>query len=53
VFTDSLQHIDQIGMRIDIMQPAGDQQALYNANLFSPDLGPGAQPIFTFMQSFA
>jgi len=42
---NALQHIDQIGVGIDVLQPAGDQQALDDADVFGPDLGPVEQPV--------
>ena len=39
MLADLLQHIDQVGVRIDAMQPAGDDQALDDAVL-AAELGP-------------
>ena len=43
---DALQHVDQIGVRIDVVQFAGTDQALDDPNMFSPQFGPAEQPVF-------
>jgi len=44
MLADSLQDIDQVGVWIDGVQPAGDDQALDDADLFGAELGPTEQP---------
>src|ERR1700676_833840 len=46
MFTDPLQHIDQVGVRIDAAQPAGDDQALDDADVFRAEFGPTEEPSF-------
>ena len=45
MLTNTLQHIDEIVIRIDVMQPTGDQQALHDANVPGAKFGPTEQPI--------
>ena len=52
VFTDALQDVDQVGVGIYALEPAGDQQALGDADAFGADLGPGEQPVLLLMESF-
>jgi len=40
MLVDPLQHIDQVGVRIDAVQPAGGQQALDDADVPGAGLGP-------------
>src|ERR1035437_9686557 len=47
MLSNSLQHIDEIVIRIDVVQPAGDEQALYDADVFGTKLGPTEIPIFS------
>ncbi len=44
---DALQHIDQIGVRIDAVQSAGDDQALDDTDVFGAELGPAEEPRFS------
>ena len=46
MLTNALQHIDEIIVRIDVMQPTGDQQALHDANVPGAEFGPTKQPVF-------
>ncbi len=41
----ALQYINQIGVGIDAVQAAGDQQTLDHANVLGTDLGPVEQPV--------
>ena len=45
VFADTLQYIDQVGVRIDALQPASDQQALDETDALGTDFGPSEQPV--------
>jgi hypothetical protein len=47
MLADSLQDVDQVGVRIDFMQSAGDDQALDDADLFGAEFGPAEQPGFS------
>jgi hypothetical protein len=40
MLADALQHIDQVGIRIDAVQAAGDQEALDDAYLLGTQFGP-------------
>ena len=41
---DPLQHIDQVVVGIDPLQAAGGDQALHDADVVGPQLGPAKQP---------
>ena len=43
---DPLQHIDEVSVGIDAMQPAGDDQALHDADMFGAEFGPAEIPVF-------
>jgi hypothetical protein len=43
----ALQHVDQVGVRIDPLQPAGGQQTVEDPDVLGPDLGPAEQPILS------
>jgi hypothetical protein len=45
VLADSLQHVHEVIRRIYVVQPAGRQQALHNADVPGAQLGPTEQPI--------
>ena len=45
MLTNTLQHIDEIVIRIDVMQSACHQQALHDANMLRAKFGPTEQPI--------
>jgi hypothetical protein len=49
VLAHTLQHIDEVRVRIDPVQTAGDDQALNDARVFGADFGPTEEPIFFFM----
>ncbi len=40
MLADSLQHIYEVVVRVDVVQPAGCQQTLHNADMFGAQLGP-------------
>jgi len=44
VLSHPLQHVHEVGVRIDAVQPAGDDQALGNASVPGTDLRPTEQP---------
>ena len=44
VLSDALQHVHQIGVRIDAVQPASGDQALHDASVLGADLAPAEQP---------
>ena len=41
---DALEHINEIGVRIDAVQAAGDDQALDDADVPGAELGPAKKP---------
>ena len=45
MLADPLQDIDQVGVGIDAMQAAGDDQALDDADVFGTELGPAEDPV--------
>jgi len=47
MLADALQYIDQVGVGIDAVQPAGDDQALDDTDLFGAQLGPAEEPGFS------
>ena len=42
---DALQYVDQVGVGIDLVQPAGRQQALDDTDMPGTDLAPAKQPV--------
>lgn len=47
VLTDTLQHVDQIVVGVDLVKPTGDDQAVHDPDVFGPELGPTKHPIFS------
>ena len=45
--SDALQHIDQVGVRVDALQAAGHHEALEESQLLSTQLGPTKQVILS------
>ena len=48
-----LQHIDQVVVRVDLVQPAGHDQAVDDAHVLRAGFGPVEQPGFPIMETFA
>ncbi len=48
----ALQDIDQVGVDIDAVEFAGRDQALDDADLLGPELGPAKKPIVAVIESF-
>ena len=46
MLTNPLQYIDEIIVRIDVMQPTGHQQALHDTDVLGAEFGPTEQPVF-------
>ena len=46
VLPDPLQHIDEVGVDVDLVQATGGDQALHNADLLGAELGPAEIPVF-------
>ena len=42
-----LQHVDQVRVGIDPVQPAGDDQTLQDPHLFRAEFGPAEQPVLS------
>ena len=42
---EPLQHIDQVGIGVDAMQAARDDQTLHDADVLGAELGPAEVPI--------
>lgn len=53
VLSDALQYVDQIGIGIDAVKPAGTDQALHDTNVFGTKFSPAEQPVFSVMRSSA
>ncbi len=47
MLADALQDVDQVGVGIDAVEPAGDDQALDDADVFGAQLGPAEEPRFS------
>ena len=45
VLSDALQDIDQIVIRVDVVQPTGDDQALQDADVAGTEFGPAEHPV--------
>ncbi len=45
MLADTLQHVDEVVVRIDVVQPIGGQQAMDNANVPGAQLGLAEQPV--------
>jgi len=41
----ALQDIDEIGVRVDTLEPASRNQALHDASVLGADLGPAKEPV--------
>ena len=48
MLSDTLQHIDEIVVWIDIAQPTGHQRALHDTDVLGAEFGATEQPIFGF-----
>jgi len=49
VLTDPLQHVDEVGVHVDLVQPTGGDQALHDADLLGAELAPAEVPVFPVM----
>lgn len=45
MLTDTLQHVHKVVIRVDVVQAAGRQQALHDADVFRAQFGPAEQPV--------
>ena len=45
VLADTLQHVHEVIVRVNVVQPAGGKQALHNADVLGPQLGLAEQPV--------
>jgi len=46
MLTDTLQDVDEIVVRIDLVQATSHNEALHDADMFGAQLGPTEIPIF-------
>ena len=53
VLPDELEHIDEIGVRLDAAQSAGDNQTLDDTDVPGAELSPTKEPGLALMRSFA
>jgi hypothetical protein len=53
VLVDTLQHIDQVVVGVDVVQPAGHDQALDGGDRLGADLTPTEHPVLSIMPSSA
>lgn len=44
VFADKLKYVDQVGVRVDVLQSAGRDQALHDAGVLGADFCPTEEP---------
>ena len=44
---DTLHDVDEVIVGVDVVQPAGCQQALHDADVFSAELSPTEQPVLS------
>ena len=49
VLADPLQHVDEVCVHLDLVQPTGGDQALHDADLLGAEFGPAKVPIFPVM----
>ena len=52
VLRDPLEHIDEIGVGIDVVEATGDDQALDDADISGTEFGPAEKPGAPFMHVF-
>ena len=45
MLVDPLQHVDEVRVRIDVMQDAGGQKTLDHPDPLGADLGPAEHPV--------
>ncbi len=50
---DALEHVDQVVIGVDIMQAAGDDQALHGGDRLGANLGRTEEPVVPIMASSA
>ena len=46
LYSDTLQHVDEVGVRIDVVQPESDDEALHDPDVLRAELGPTKIPVF-------
>lgn len=46
VTVDPLQYIDEVVVRVHIVQPTADEEVLYNTGILSTDFNPSKHPLF-------
>ena len=50
MLSDTLQHIDEVVVWIEGVQPTGHQQALHDTDVLGAEFGPTEQPIFAIIR---
>ena len=50
---DALQDIDQVGVGVDAVQTAGDDEGLDDADVLGAEFGPAKEPSFLLMKTYA
>jgi hypothetical protein len=53
MLADPLQHVDEVRVRVDTLQPAGSDQALHDASMLGANFGPTEEPVFALMIIYA
>ena len=48
---DTLQHVDEVSVRIDALQPTRGEEALEDPDVLRSDLRPTEQPVLSLMES--
>ena len=48
---DALQHVDEVGVGIDVVQPARDDQALDDADMLRAEFRPTEIPVLSVMDA--
>ena len=45
MLSDALENVDEVVVGVDVVQPAGDDQALDDADVFGREFGPAEEPV--------
>jgi len=53
VLADALQHVHPVGVRLQVVQFAGGDQALDDPQVFGTEFGPAKKPIVSVMPTLA
>ena len=44
---EALEYIDEVGIRVDFVEPTGLKEALNNTDISCPNLSPAEEPVFS------